>query len=541
VDRASPDRPPESNRDVIDIVVALLAVWAVLYLPWLAVEPPVAGLETTRILVSREMLRSGDWILPTQNGVPYLAKPPLGYWLFMLGSLPFGGVSVVSTRLVSTLCMLATALAVALFARRALRTRAAQLAGVCVLGMGLCLQKGLHAEIEAPFMLFTTLAILAAFRAAWSERRSGRWTVASGVALGAALLVKGPLALLAFVLALAAMAIGSRSVRDRVLERGTMALFLGVVIGAAWLAALGLHGTDAAQLHRLVDEVVERIHHAGRTNIEPWWYYAAALPAAMLPATFLLPTLVARRSPAAVGDERQRSLFALLLGWSAMTVVVMSFSSGKESRYLMVTLPGWSLLAAWGWYRSEAAPWHLAWRRIVVRAGLFCAWVLPIAWALLTWKLRPSAWGASLAAGGLSILGLTLLLRGRRTARPWMLWSALLLEMLALRVYWAAVPMANENEQYPVQAMGAEIAAHLAPGQPLVQLGEYTSTVQLQVDHPIRPARGIADIRTEMVLEPHTPYLLARTRYLSPGDEGGFIEVASWPFGAERYRLLRVR
>jgi 4-amino-4-deoxy-L-arabinose transferase-like glycosyltransferase len=31
--------------------------------------------------VAWEMVRSGDWITPTLNGLPYFHKPPLFYWL----------------------------------------------------------------------------------------------------------------------------------------------------------------------------------------------------------------------------------------------------------------------------------------------------------------------------------------------------------------------------------------------------------------------------------------------------------------------------
>src|SRR6516165_2127320 len=40
--------------------------------------------------IPREMLEAGEWIVPTLQGQPYLDKPPLFYWLVMLGYAGFG-------------------------------------------------------------------------------------------------------------------------------------------------------------------------------------------------------------------------------------------------------------------------------------------------------------------------------------------------------------------------------------------------------------------------------------------------------------------
>ncbi len=37
--------------------------------------------ESQRALVVQEMFRRGDWLLPTINEQPYLAKPPMFYWI----------------------------------------------------------------------------------------------------------------------------------------------------------------------------------------------------------------------------------------------------------------------------------------------------------------------------------------------------------------------------------------------------------------------------------------------------------------------------
>src|SRR6516165_10664252 len=39
---------------------------------------------------AREMIARGDWLIPTQDGIPRLQKPPLLYWLEILSLTAFG-------------------------------------------------------------------------------------------------------------------------------------------------------------------------------------------------------------------------------------------------------------------------------------------------------------------------------------------------------------------------------------------------------------------------------------------------------------------
>jgi 4-amino-4-deoxy-L-arabinose transferase-like glycosyltransferase len=55
--------------------------------------------------IAREMLASRDWVVPTSNGVPYIEKPPLMYWL-TAGSLAFPCPSEIAARLWRVLPML---------------------------------------------------------------------------------------------------------------------------------------------------------------------------------------------------------------------------------------------------------------------------------------------------------------------------------------------------------------------------------------------------------------------------------------------------
>ena len=67
----------------------LLLATLVVYLP-LFWQVPLIRSEAMYALIPKEMLASGSWLTPTLNGVPYLDKPHLIYWLNLLAYKIFG-------------------------------------------------------------------------------------------------------------------------------------------------------------------------------------------------------------------------------------------------------------------------------------------------------------------------------------------------------------------------------------------------------------------------------------------------------------------
>ena len=77
-------------------VASALVVFA-----WLAfsigLHPLTLPDEGRYVGVAWEMLRSGDWIVPTEDGLPFFHKPPLFYWL-TAASMHVFGVGAASAR-----------------------------------------------------------------------------------------------------------------------------------------------------------------------------------------------------------------------------------------------------------------------------------------------------------------------------------------------------------------------------------------------------------------------------------------------------------
>ena len=113
--------PARGNRDLYLIVILCSALT---YLACI-VSPPYLqdDVDAVQAVIARNMLTSGDWVTARLDGVPYLEKAPLVYWL-IAGSYKIFGVHDWAARIpialsCIALCWLVTAFGVWAFGRKA--------------------------------------------------------------------------------------------------------------------------------------------------------------------------------------------------------------------------------------------------------------------------------------------------------------------------------------------------------------------------------------------------------------------------------------
>src|SRR5579875_29626 len=88
--------------------------------------------DATHANAAQHMARSGDWVTLYVNGIRYLEKPPLPYWMVAIDYHLFG-FNVFSTHLPMILAVLGCVLIGWLWSRRAWGDRAAFYAGLFLL------------------------------------------------------------------------------------------------------------------------------------------------------------------------------------------------------------------------------------------------------------------------------------------------------------------------------------------------------------------------------------------------------------------------
>lgn len=166
--------------------VALLLV-AVLYLPRLG-DSPVRGEEPRRARVAIEMMESGDWVVPREQGEPFRSRPPFQNWVLAGTFTLLGNHGPVAIRLPSVLAVLLTVWVLYGYSRGFLGRAGALTAAVAYPTFGEMFQTGRQAETEALYVFLVGTSLIAwhwGYTRGWN--RYLVWTVAYVLAACAAL------------------------------------------------------------------------------------------------------------------------------------------------------------------------------------------------------------------------------------------------------------------------------------------------------------------------------------------------------------------
>ncbi|HVX64555.1 MAG TPA: glycosyltransferase family 39 protein [Pirellulales bacterium] len=186
--------PPESARRAwrLEPQLGLLVLLVLgVYFPRLG-DLTLRGEETRRARVAIEMLESGDYIVPREQGRLFPDRPPLGNWAIALSMKALGSRGAVAVRLPTVLATLITALVIYGYSRTFLTAFGALASGAAYVTMGQVLQLGFLAETEAMLTLFIGASLLVwhwGYSQGW--RPLATWTAGYSLAALAAL-AKGP-------------------------------------------------------------------------------------------------------------------------------------------------------------------------------------------------------------------------------------------------------------------------------------------------------------------------------------------------------------
>lgn len=366
---------------LLGLALLLIATGIGLRDPWPADEPRFA-------LVARDMVATGQWLLPRVGGQPYADKPPLFFWLIAMCIEATG--SLRSAFLLPSFFAASGCVALVYDLGRRLWNRETGLAAALALLFTVqFVWQARQAQIDATLCFWTTLSLYGLLRHLLLGP-SWRWYTIGWVAAGLGVITKGVGFLPLLVLVPFAILrtpqwqprLQAVSGRWRWLI-GPLAFIPAVSI---WLVPMLLAASGDPTLAAYRDEILfdQTIHRYGNAwhHREPFWYFLVnVIPGLWLPLTLLVPWLFGHwRDALRVFDLR----IALLASWIVLVVLFFSLSTGKRGVYVLPAVPAFALLCSP--YLAQVAARRGAQRAMFVLASLIGA-LCVLAWIYLA--VRP--------------------------------------------------------------------------------------------------------------------------------------------------------
>lgn len=475
---------------------SLLAVlaFAAAIIPTLGWLEFAYGSENLVVASVMEMARGGPVLIPTLQGEPRQAKPPLTTWLESTVTPP--GLSrllndrdpavrattytqfAFHLRIVALASVVLMLLLVAELGRAVGNNRIGLLAPIIAASSVLLLRFGRYATTDVQLALWVTCTNVMLARGALT-RRWGTSLPLAGAALGLAMMSKGPVAIIQTLVPLACFLVWRRRTErharlpSTATERSASAW--GVVLGLSLFALFGLPWFIYVAWHdptvwpRWWSEITRR--HA--TDIEPgaWYSYLSILPY-MLPWTaYVLGGLAMALLHFHRPPNRRLDGLVLAAMLAVVPLLVMTLAKDKNERYELPMLGPFAVTAAFALNaiferrgRLAGIDRILAITHIVIVAA--AAIGLGVAGGVILKTVDGQRWFAPAPAIGLVVLGVAIfLVTPFALARPWRLViGTLLLSLLGQFIFFRAYKD-SAYARSPLRPLAEQIRTIEAGGQ----------------------------------------------------------------------------
>jgi 4-amino-4-deoxy-L-arabinose transferase-like glycosyltransferase len=344
-------RPLAGATNSLPAIVAL-AVLLAAFVFTAALRPLMLPDEGRYVGVAWEMVRSGEWLTPTLNGLPFFHKPPLFYWITAV-SLQLFGDNEFAARAAPLVGATIGALALYLFTRRWSGKDQAWLALVALLAQPLFLCAGQYANLDilVAGIISATILLLVHVALAREAGQAERGALLAAYAMAAlGVLAKGLIGAVIPALVLAAWMVLTRRWRLPLVLFSWAGLLIFLAIAAPWFIAMQLRYPAFADYFFVVQHF-DRFSGGGFNNAQPFWFFGAVLLGVSVPWLPWLYRSVAVRPGTAAGD----SLRLLMLSWAAVVLVFFSLPQSKLVGYILPAVPPLAWLIADGFMRARIA------------------------------------------------------------------------------------------------------------------------------------------------------------------------------------------
>ena len=280
---------------------------------------------------AKNMLNTGDYLTPIYNGELRLNKPPMTYWLALLGFKIFGVNEFGLRFFIATLGIL-TGFTTYLFAKRLLKDEGTALFSTLILNLSfIFVANARYTSPEVPLTFFTTLSLFLWF--VHYETKKTLYFLLALLASSFGVLTKGPIGFLmpAGVIFVYLLLNNPKELLKLKYYLGTLLVFLM----SGWWFIYQYFSNREEFLKVFIKENIKRIYGLQQ---DPIYQYLLDVNVSFLPYSFLI-------FPAAIYAFRKKEL-RFPLTWFLVVFITFSLIKMKIPVYIMPAYPAMAILTA---------------------------------------------------------------------------------------------------------------------------------------------------------------------------------------------------
>ena len=322
------------------IILLFLLSFACFFVHLDLYEPDI--MEARNFSTAREIVESGNWLVPTMNGQPRLAKPPLPTWMTAVSGIVGGVENEYVLRLPAAFCGALLVIFMFLFVRNLTRDPQLPFISAAVLGTTVMVIMGSRAgNWDMANNAFMLGAIWLLYQAVEQDRTSWWRFGLAGILMGLSILSKAYTAFYCILFPFTIAYIATKGWKG-LLRHWTGLAITGVLtlgLGLAWYVYVKMQYPD------LWDAVFqqESADRVGK-HVRPFYFYMhfpvyMGLWVFFLLAAFIYP--YARKRIENFGNYR------FFLIWAVLALVLLSLVPQKKERYLIPLFIPLALLASY--------------------------------------------------------------------------------------------------------------------------------------------------------------------------------------------------
>lgn len=326
------------------LYLLLVTVFLFLYIVPLGVRPLLVPDECRYAEISREMVQSGDYVVPHLTGLRYFEKPVLGYWL-NAASLKLFGENEFAVRFASAAATGLSALLLLLLVRRFAGGNFAGISAAMIfLTCFEVLGVGVFSVIDSMLGFFITAGMVCFFYAYSTFNMMWRKTaflVFCGFFWGCAFLTKGFIALVIPVVAIMPFLIWEKNWKA-ILRAPWVPLIAFVLTVLPWAILIWQREPDFWH-YFFWEEHVKRFVGENAQHKESFFYFFMFFPLAAMPWSFLTPT-----AWKGFKNNIEKPIVKFAICWFLFPFLFFSFSKGKLLTYILPCFVPFALMLAIG-------------------------------------------------------------------------------------------------------------------------------------------------------------------------------------------------